>query len=342
MISKTSSLDSKTSIKERSIPLDSKTEWAEALRGLNHAFAHTWESCHAMHLSSGLPTFLYYFERRDRKIACPFAERQFNGTIDIVTPYGLSGFAGNGDSFEFAEHWKNFAKNNKYVCGYVSLNPLLENKTYFSESDYQAENSIHVIDLTLSEKKLFANLTKNAKTKLKEWEKTGSKIITEKTVLKKHFRDLYLESLKRVHAAPIYFFSEETLDFILNLKNIFLIGAERGGTLEAVSLFTHTPYIADYYLNASSLEGRRHSAILLWKAVAHLKSLEIPSLNLGGGITEGDGLSKFKARFGGSVYPMGALKQVYDPEKYLELCKVNHVDPDIFKGYFPPYRSRRS
>ena len=38
---------------QRLIPLENRLEWQMALTGIPHAFGHTWESCHAMHLTTG-------------------------------------------------------------------------------------------------------------------------------------------------------------------------------------------------------------------------------------------------------------------------------------------------
>ena len=43
-----------------------------------------------MHLTSGLKTYLYSFERDPIRIVCPFAQREFDGYVDIVKPYGFS------------------------------------------------------------------------------------------------------------------------------------------------------------------------------------------------------------------------------------------------------------
>ena len=55
-------------IKSRCISLESPSEWKEALKGINHSFAHTWENCYAMNLTTGYNTYLYCFEKDEIKI----------------------------------------------------------------------------------------------------------------------------------------------------------------------------------------------------------------------------------------------------------------------------------
>ena len=73
-----------------------------------HAFGHTWENCYAMSLTTRHRTFLYHFETNGARIICPIAERRYAGQVDIVTPYGFSGFAGVGQSMEFSQAWLRF------------------------------------------------------------------------------------------------------------------------------------------------------------------------------------------------------------------------------------------
>ena len=75
--------------KDYIIPLnrESKPDWDNALKGIKHSFAHTWDNCYAMHLSTGYKTFLYCFEDNDIRIVCAYAERECGKHKDIVTPY---------------------------------------------------------------------------------------------------------------------------------------------------------------------------------------------------------------------------------------------------------------
>src|SRR4028118_253375 len=101
-------------VKHTRIPLSEPAEWRNALEGIPHAFGHTWESCYAMNLTTGNPTYLYLFEDGDTRIVCPVSERLFKGQVDIVTPYGFSGFTGNKEHSDFRRHWKTFAVEQRY------------------------------------------------------------------------------------------------------------------------------------------------------------------------------------------------------------------------------------
>ena len=83
------------------IPLGAPERWAQALSELSHGHAHTWGFCRALQLTSGLPTYLYTYERGAARVVCPLLERQFGETVDVTTPYGFGGFATSGDCERF-------------------------------------------------------------------------------------------------------------------------------------------------------------------------------------------------------------------------------------------------
>ena len=323
---------------ESCISLGHPTEWNAALKGIKHAFAHTWENCYAIHLSTGFPTYLYTFQKGDTRIVCPIAERTFGGCTDIVTPYGFSGFAGNGPCPEFPLYWKNFVKAKGYVCGYIGLNPIFENSSYFEPDELYHYNNIYGLDLALTTDELFANLSSNRKRQLKYWEKSFSKITVKDSAVIAFFVKEYHKFFKSRKFSSTYNFSLETLSFLANVKNVFIAGVQNSGKIEAVSVFAYTPDAGDFLFNVSLDEGRKYSALLIWYGANYLKSMGVPFLNLGGGVRQNDGIATFKQRFGAKQFPLKCLKQVYESQVYDQLCRQNNADPNDRTGYFPPYQ----
>jgi hypothetical protein len=323
---------------ERCISLEQSSEWKSALKGIKHAFAHTWENCYAMYLTTGFSTYLYTFEIENVQIVCPITERTFDGYTDILTPYGFSGFVGNGQFPEFRHYWKKFVKEKGYICGYIGLNPVFEDSNYYEVNEAYQYNNIYVLDLTLTTADLFTKLSSNRKRQLNHWEDSFSKITLEKPAVTEFFLGHYHDFFRSRNASRTYDFSRETLLFLTNLENIFIAGIQISGKVEAVSVFAYTTDMGEFLFNISLDEGQRYSALLLWYGVIQLKSIGIPSFNLGGGVRENDGIAKFKQRFGGKELPLKSLKQVYDPRVYEQLCWQVNVDPNDRSGYFPPYQ----
>lgn len=318
--------------KENCIPLESREEWREALKGLPHTFGHTWENCYAMHLTTGFKTYLYCFESENVRIVCPIAEREYDGYIDILKPFGFSGFAANGDCPDFSHYWKEFVRRRGYICGYLGVNPIFDYSTPFDPNEIYQYNTIYALDLTPSFDELWANLSMNRKRQLRDWENIRSNLAIEKSTLTDFFLSNYVDFFRRKDAARDYFFSRDTLSFLFSLDNVLMVGAPNSEKVEAISVFTHTEHVGEYLFNVSLPEGRHHAAGLLWYGVNYLKSIQIPILNLGGGSDE------FKRRFGAKKLPLRCLKQVYEPNIYEKFCRQVGVDPKDMTGYFPAYR----
>jgi hypothetical protein len=89
----------------------------------------------------------------------------------------------------------------------------------------------------------------------------------------------------------------------------------------------------------SSPAGRQYSAPLIWAGATELATRGITRLNLGGGVRRGDGVAEFKERFSAKRLALGALRQVYRPTLYADLCReAGAADPADRDGYFPAYR----
>jgi len=325
----------KMTIKQNCIPLESPKEWRDALNGIKHTFGHTWENCYAMHLTTGLNTYLYYFEKDNVRIVCPISERKHGQYVDIVKPFGFSGFVGNGNCSEFSRYWKEFVMERKYVCGYLGINPIYGDSIYYDKDGIYQYDTIYVLDLTQTIEDLYANLPKNRKWMLKKWADISSRFVLEKSVLKDFFLETYIDFMRKKDASAFYFLSKETLAFLLDLDNIILVGAQISGQIVAVSVFNYTPDMGEYMFSISLPEGRNQSTALVWYGVNHLKSLLIPAINLGGG---GGGTADFKRRFGSKELPLRCSKQIYRPEIYETLCRQINADPIDKTGFFPAYR----
>jgi hypothetical protein len=322
-------------VSERRIPLASPEEWQRALAGIPHTFGHTWGSCHAFSLTSGRRTFLYEARQGELRVVCPLDERPANGRCDIATPYGFSGFVGNGAWPSFPDRWHQFVRSRGYVCGYVGLSPLFDDRSHVRPRDVHQANDVYVLDLSAGLDRLWRNLHVNRKRQLRQWRPEHDR---DPDQLIEFFLRTYPAAMERRNASPYYRFSEATLASVCQLENVFLLGAGNGRLLEAVSVFGYTPYAADFLFNAPLVGAEHHSTGLLWSAVHRLADLGVPVLNLGGGLRPGDQLAEYKQRFGGERRSRLVLKQVYDRSAYAALCREHGRDPTDVDGYFPPYR----
>jgi hypothetical protein len=321
---------------DRCIPLASRTEWDEVLAGVPHVFGHTWGACQALGLEGDPPT-LYVADGPGVRVVCPLIERPVDGHLDVATPYGFSGLTGTGPWPGFPSHWKRFAAERGYVAGYLAINALYGDASYGEAGSVTLANETFVLDLRGGVEAVRGRLSTNRKRQLRDWRADAYEADSER--LRDFFVEQYPLTMERKGAAARHRFSAPTLTALCELPSTFLIGAVVDETVESASIFGHTPHAGDFLFNAALPGCEHHSVALIWSAVHRLVWLGVPWLNLGGGMSPGDTLAEFKARFGASPLPMRAIKAVYDRAAYVELCRRRGADPDDRNGFFPAYRN---
>jgi hypothetical protein len=318
------------------IGLDDRDGWESALREVPHVFAHTWDHCHAIAASSGDATYLCSVPCGEARIVSPLAERAIGPYVDVVTPYGLSGFVGSGDCSSLASRWSELAEQRGYVCGYLILNPVLPNNTYFGEAA-KHHKMLFVFDLRLDDDELFARLSTNRRRQIRRAERDRDALIDDRERLTEFFVRTYPDFMARRDAAGVYELNEQTLRELCGSHGTLLVGAQRAGRVRAASLFGFTPQGSDFLYNVSLPGEESYSVRLIWAAVRELRRRGVPTLNLGGGVVENDSLAEFKRRFGADQVPLRNVKQIYRRDVYDELCAEAGVDPER-SSYFPAYR----
>lgn len=320
------------------IPLEDRERWAAALRDVPHAFGHGWESCHAFALSSGLPTHLYCYVSQKARVVAPVSERQHRGTVDVVTSYGASGFAAVGEDPDFPAAWLAFAAGKGWVCGYFMQHPLIEPPADFTRDARTAVRKAYVLDLSLDTAELRRRLSQNRRRQLRNWEETAATFTSDRDAVLAFILAERAAFYRERNAASVYDFSDATWAALVGLPNAEVIGTVRNGRVVAASVFAWAGPHGEYLFNLSRGEGRDASVHLIWEAAMRLKARGIRSLNLGGGIREGDSVDGFKERFGADIRHYRALRQVYDAERFEALCAAAGTPADS-DGYFPPYRA---
>lgn len=323
---------------QKLIPLSDPAGWAQALAGMEHAFAHRHDNCLAFSLSQNAPTYLYSAVSDRGRVAVPLALRLKAGQTDVVSPYGFAGFAGVGRIDGFEEIFADFARAQGWVCGYIAQHPMVSLEYFDDASGWDRDrlNRVaYVLDLSLSKEELLRRLSQNRRRQMRGWSSA------ELTYDRDEILDFILAERAGFYAArsaaESYSFSDETWQSLAASSNTLLIGKRLGDRVVAGSIFAWQGRIGDYLFNISVPEGQSASAQLIWEAALALKSAGITSLNLGGGISEGDGIAEFKARFGPMQRPLIALRHIYRTDDFRSLCRTANVAAEIGPGFFPPY-----
>jgi hypothetical protein len=320
----------------RLISLGEREEWEQALGGVRHVFGHTWGSCSALS-AGGDPVSLYVADFDGVRVACPLIEKTIEGRRDVATPYGFSGLTGTAPAPELPARWREFAAQRGYVAGYLAINPLFGDDSYVDPDTVTVVNDTFVLDLREGVDGAWGRLSTNRRRQLRGFELSRYEIDGDE--LSDFFVATYPQAMARKGAAERHRFGPETLRALCGLPSTFLVGARGEAGIESVSLFGDTPHAGDFLFNAALPGCAHHSVGLLWAGVHLLAERGVPWLNLGGGMSRGDSLADFKARFGATPLPMKAVKAVYDQAAYEDLCRCHGADPHDRSGFFPAYRN---
>jgi len=323
---------------EHLISLEESSRWQQALNGVPHGYWHTWHACHALHHSHGYPTWLYLCEDSTSgdKACCVFAEREWQGETDIFSPAGFSGFIASHYIAGVRERWQKFAVARGYVCGYFALHPMLAEPRY--HSGLSTSNDLYFIDLTLGASTLRDRVDRNVKRSLNAWSQGGMSPVEDRKLLSKFIIRHYRSFMSLKNASPAALWDADTLKTICDDPNVLMVGARDDEGLCIVLSFAKTAYGAEHQFNINIREGRQFTVPLMFWGIDQLINLNLPWLNMGGGVKPNDSVALAKERYRPRRLSFYSAKEIYDTEKYRTLCRTAGVDADSSDGYFPKYR----
>lgn len=320
------------------LPLAERRGWETAIGGTPHSFFHTWSYSAAVALTTRLPTSLYVASWAGGRAVCPLLERVFAGHVDVATPPGFPGPVGSRSlPANFRSEWLRFGQSKGWVCGYIGLNPTLTDEALTRSRDAVHHNDVYVLDLAGGEARVASRLSQNRRRQLRRHDE--HRLVFDHDQIEAFLVDELGAFYAERDAAPAYRLTEESVKLLCIADGVHLVGLELDGRVQAAAVFASTAWSADLILLVGTSAGRRLSFHLVWDAVRYYASLNVPHLNLGGGIRPGDGVGEFKRRFGGRRVSFWSLRQVYDRALYAALCRRFGVNADPRRApYFPPYR----
>ena len=315
--------------------------WTEALEGIPHAIAHTHGFASAMARVQGTTASLFVAEDGNSRFICPVAVRDFHGNCDIFSPYGFGGFAGIGDPHGLRAAWAEFAATNGYVAAFITQNPLLmpDGMTAQWPGITEYVRTIYRIDLTQQLNIRLGRVSARTRSGLRKWLERAT-IEHDQDLLAEAFVRLYPGLAERRDMSALYHFDPVVLRRLTELPDTFLVGARScDGIISCVALMAATSACGDYLFMASSPDGNSDGTGVLWCGLEKLAERKVPVCNLGGGISEGDGVAEFKRRIGGEPLALPIVQEIFDTDRYAALCRVAGVVPAA-TGFFPAYHAK--
>lgn len=276
---------------------------------------------------------------------------------DAITPYGYGGprimrcaTGCHSDLVTAFEHaFREYCKDQRIVSEFVRFHPIFDNARDFSNC-YDVTFQRETVGTTLDgfDDPVASEFSKSARKTLRRSLNAGvtCRITVAPSDLGR-FKEIYYETMSRVHADSYYFFDDTYFDSCL-LKfadKIILAEAIYEGQVIAAELHFLYDGIMHTHLSGTVHDFHQLSPIyvLQYGAVRWGKENGVKLIHAGGGRTndEEDPLYKFKKKFGQHTgYRFYTGRKIWNAEIYEELCKKSRANPD--EPFFPAYRANAS
>jgi serine/alanine adding enzyme len=263
---------------------------------------------------------------------------------DVTTAYGYGGpvAAGSRPPAEaFWELYEDWCGEQRVVSSFVRFHPLLGNHRPAGPS-VRLERLADTVAWPLDrDRDLDGSMHRHHRRVVRRAAREVEVVIRERPGRLDDFAALYEASMRRLGAAPFYFFPQaywETLAARLGPSLVQLDGL-LGGELAASTLCLASPPWLHYHLGAALEAGRSAGAshLLLLEAARWGREHGHELFHLGGGVGGAkDSLWEYKRRFApGALREAWIGKAVHDEAAYLALSGTEALD---ISGFFPAYR----
>jgi Acetyltransferase (GNAT) domain len=163
------------------------------------------------------------------------------------------------------------------------------------------------------------------------------------------FRRLYEQTMDRLDAAPLFFFSDTYYSELLDGLGPNLLIAEvrdpAGVPVSCALLMRHQQRL-HYHLAGSNLDDARMGSnnLMMWTATQYTAERGLRQFHLGGGLDQRDGLFRFKHTFGGRELTYRVSGLIIDDDLYrahtesrAKACDIT-TDTLSTSNFFPAYR----
>ena len=348
--------------------LDTKSPvWSSTLDKLPHDVYHLpdYVALDAKRTKTSPEAFL--LEEGDKVFFAPYLLRSCADIVDcepeeiydIISPYGYPGIlmsetAINTPEFlDFALQKFRQALQARNVCSaFLRLHPILGAKfTYaFDSETFQEDGKTVSIDLTLDEEQIWAKTRKGHQSTINKCIRLG---LSARTVSFAQYMDefiaIYEETMDRVKANDLYYFSRDYFSGLLKLEDQLHLGiVESAGKIICASLFFESCGIVQAHLGGTKNDFLKQSPfnLLLHHMRLWAKARGNKYLHIGGGVGgKQDNLYTFKSGFSKQRHEFFTMRSVVDTPRYNDLLQfraksINKSVEELQRSqFFPAYRA---
>tara|TARA_B110000971_G_scaffold218047_1_gene256087 strand:- start:3135 stop:4082 length:948 start_codon:yes stop_codon:yes gene_type:complete len=251
---------------------------------------------------------------------------------DLITPYGYSGYYYEKEETfkEFLPIFRQKARGRNYITEVLRQNPYLGINIY----EYDMITSKTVYGITVNNfENYFKNILNGKKRNMyKKAVKNNFSfelINMGENILQNDFIKLYNKNMEKVNASKYYYFNETYFKSLENITNSYLaIVKDSSNNIIGSSIIYKYKNFIHYHLSCNNNSSNCITDYLL---ISVLKNIGIDkTFILGGGLKDGDSLSKFKKKLSNKDYKYTIYKNILNKEIYDKLNKNT--------DFFPSYR----
>ena len=278
---------------------------------------------------------------------------------DVISPYGYPGIlinqaSDNTPGFpDFAlQQFRQTLKQRDVCSMFLRLHPILgeEFTNIFKSDPFQKNGKTVSIDLTLDEGQIWAKTRKGHQSTINKCMRLG---LTARIVSFDEYMDefiaIYEETMDRVAAKDLYYFSRDYFEGLSSLGNKIHLGiVESENEIVCSCLFFESCGIVQAHLGGTKTEFLKQSPfnLLLHHARLWAKERGNKYLHIGGGVGgQKDNLYTFKSGFSKQRHDYFTFRTVVDTDKYNDLVQfraktINRSAEDLkTSSFFPAYRA---
>ena len=247
---------------------------------------------------------------------------------DLITPYGYSGFYyENKETYnEFIPIFRKRAKDRNYITEVLRQNPYLN--INISDYDIITSKIIYGIEIDdLKDKNFLKLTTKSNRRMINKAIKNNLefKILEYNNKNLKDFKNIYDLTMNNLNSKKYFYFNE---NYYKNLNNCFIACVYFNNILCASCIIFKFKNLLHYHIGGSLLEYRKYGCnnFLHYNVINYGIKNNFKFYILGGGLKDGDSLSKFKKRLSNKEFKYTIYKNILNREIYDKLSKNKNTD----------------
>lgn len=279
----------------------------------------------------------------------PYIRREIKGDsgYDIVSPYGYGGVQAPSPAAlsAFRREFLAASKERGLVAEFLRAHPvdMTEEMLLAWGPNEITHHTTFGVAIDDDQDAYFAQAEGRHRTAVRKAEKNGIFVHEgdlESTVTSDMpFRQIYAATMERVHASSRLMLGDEYFRLLSELgpERLMVLEARTpDGETTAAAMFMKSGSRVHYHLSGATPHGQKLGATNL--LIDHAVRTQVPQhgwLHLGGGVSEEDGLFRFKRSIGNLTHSMALCRTVVNQSAYDQLVTAAGSPSTSF---FPAYR----